>query len=530
MPRLLSFVAGCAFALFSVLAFAQSAEPSPQSDATVKIHTHHPGGGGYGSGVVIAAGNGRAYVMTNAHVVKDAVKRSGFVVAYPPRHPPIYLDRLHAMGDPDNGEDLAVFSGPAPNPPQPMAIAESELAPGDPVYFAGYPAGGGLSVRNATATDQKTFVGENFVQSLDRSAAQGMSGGPVYTRDGRVAGIVFATESEGEGSLAIKVGPIRRLLARVFPRLANARAEARNVIPTQCPPSGCQIIATPQPQIPMRSVMTPSVRQPQLPPQTVAPSRPVMPDLSGYVTRDELDGFVRRSDLPSVVTVEQFNNEIDGLAGGIKTQLSRELSHYVRQDQLREYAQRDQVADAMTSLQSRITTHVDNRVTNVVGEAASKLSWVEAAGKIAADFGLATLIPGGGFALIGLKLAGLVLAHRRERKSKPAGGPDAPFSNGAAAPTPPPPPRPDPPAMPNATVTQTPAPRTETEFVRVPTVNREAEALQEAMRREVRQFPAHAPIVERLKSSAKQLNHGRDVTDSGRGDPSQPRPAVGWSD
>lgn len=520
---LIAFVAGCAFAGSSVFAFAQSAEPSPQLDAVVKIHAAYGGGADMGSGVVIAVDGDRVFVMTNQHVVQDAINASGRIMAYPPRHPPITLDQVVAIGDKDNGEDLALLSGTATNPPEPMQVAEREPQPGEPIYFAGYPGGGPMSIRNAQTMDSRSFIGQNYVAEFNQPAAQGMSGGPVYSADGRVAGIVFATDKTE--CMAVKVGPIRRLLARAFPRLAAAIR--RNVTPTQCPGGVCQVPVYTQPPIPTRPIQSPPVSQPQLPSRSVTPSRPVMPDLSNYVTRDDLAEYAKRSELETVVSSEQFGRELDGMVMGFKN----ELSHYVKSDQLSGYARSEQVDTAIATLQSRMANHVDDRVTTVVGDAASKLSWVEAAGRIATDFGLSTLIPGGGFALIGLKLAGLVLSHRRKTRTKPAGGPEDPFdSPGPVAPPPPSPP----PTLPNATVSQsppiTPAPNPDPEIIRVPTVNREAEALKEAMNREVRSFPSHAAIIERLRSSAKQLNHGRDVNESGRGDASQPRPAVGWSD
>jgi hypothetical protein len=91
------------------------------------------------------------------------------------------------------------------------------------------------------------------------------------------------------------------------------------------------------------------------------------------------------------------------------------------------------------------------------------------------------------------------------------------------------------------TPTRTPAPtvsaetpkpiiETRTEIVNVPTINLEAEALHEALTREIKTFPTHAQIVKRIRSSAEQLLAGRRVTDSGRGPESNKGNHVGWSD
>lgn len=65
------------------------------------------------------------------------------------------------------------------------------------------------------------------------------------------------------------------------------------------------------------------------------------------------------------------------------------------------------------------------------------------------------------------------------------------------------------------------------EYVRIPTVDRRAEALEEALAREARTLPRHAPIVERIRKTAEALAHGEAVHDksappTGHG--------LGWSD
>lgn len=71
---------------------------------------------------------------------------------------------------------------------------------------------------------------------------------------------------------------------------------------------------------------------------------------------------------------------------------------------------------------------------------------------------------------------------------------------------------------------------TRTEVVHVPTVNLEAQALHEALAREVKTFPQHAPVVKRIRSVCEQILQGSRVADSGRGQSDSKGSHVGWSD
>jgi hypothetical protein len=66
--------------------------------------------------------------------------------------------------------------------------------------------------------------------------------------------------------------------------------------------------------------------------------------------------------------------------------------------------------------------------------------------------------------------------------------------------------------------------RTETRYVTVPTTNDEAEALKEAMRREVELNPQVAPYLSRVENVAQQLLSGRKAAQNNQGG----EPQSGW--
>lgn len=80
----------------------------------------------------------------------------------------------------------------------------------------------------------------------------------------------------------------------------------------------------------------------------------------------------------------------------------------------------------------------------------------------------------------------------------------------------------------------TPAPvtRTRVETVRVPVTDTRANALEEALVREMKTWPRHEPIVERIRSVAESIMHGEKMKAAGRGRDKPPSQTIGlgWSD
>ena len=74
------------------------------------------------------------------------------------------------------------------------------------------------------------------------------------------------------------------------------------------------------------------------------------------------------------------------------------------------------------------------------------------------------------------------------------------------------------------------------EIVHVPTINHEANALHDALQREAKRFPTHAPIIKRILKTAGTIRHGDEMQNSGRAavnDPNQQRQqqfGLGWQD
>jgi len=146
------------------------------------------------SGVVVAADEGRSYVLTNQHVVqREGLRGSAtfLVVIERPK-----LHRLEARvvteGEvPD--EDLALLSVPEQLTPVPLA-AEDDVQVGDDVVVVGAPYGRSLSVSSGIVSQLEIDEVDSRLQrgmKTDAPIGYGASGGGVFgVPSGKLVGLV----------------------------------------------------------------------------------------------------------------------------------------------------------------------------------------------------------------------------------------------------------------------------------------------------------------------------------------------------
>jgi S1-C subfamily serine protease len=188
--------------------------PSPAVDASapvvpsVRIIASGCDGTLYGSGVVI----GGDRVLTARHVVAGATR---IVVETEDGRQrvarTVLVDR--------DGRDAAVVSVPGigDTGPHPIQVAVAEPERGEPVAVTGHPEGGRLhidytSVTTYTARPPMAANGTR-VMIVDNDFAEGMSGGPVTDRDGRVVGIAIGIEVNSKVGIVTPTSGLGPLLA-----------------------------------------------------------------------------------------------------------------------------------------------------------------------------------------------------------------------------------------------------------------------------------------------------------------------------
>jgi hypothetical protein len=195
--------------------------PSSAAAAPMARQQPHPavvrvsvadGGGSYsmGSGTLVAVQGSRGLVVTNWHVVRDAVAppevifpdgfRSAAVVA-----------RL------DSAWDLAALVIWRPRA-RPVAISPHPPRPGEPLTIAGY-GSGNYRMATGRCTQYLSPGGQHGFELVELStpARQGDSGGPIFNSRGELAGVLFGSSmGTTSGSFC---GRVDRFLSPVIARL-----------------------------------------------------------------------------------------------------------------------------------------------------------------------------------------------------------------------------------------------------------------------------------------------------------------------
>lgn len=156
---------------------------------------------GLGSGVIVASDGDRALVLTNRHVVKDGNE------FYVHRLGKKYSARVIKIST-DPNADLAALEIASPIEAYqiPMASAEPNF-----VHSMVFDGQSGAYHTHSGAYMATSNEGDRY---YGFASHHGDSGGPVGTPDGKLAGMVWATEYYGqEKSAIVPIGKIRRFLA-----------------------------------------------------------------------------------------------------------------------------------------------------------------------------------------------------------------------------------------------------------------------------------------------------------------------------
>jgi hypothetical protein len=171
----------------------------------------------YGSGTLIGVRDNHGLVVTNWHVVRDAV---GTVEV-------VFPDGFRSNAKPlkvDSDWDLAALVIWRPKV-EPVKIATQPPRPGDLLTIHGYGRG---KYRVATGHCTTYYAPQiNYpheMVELDVEARQGDSGGPIFNQQGELAGVLFGA---GQGTTLGSFSPrVRYFLASVAPDLEQQNSKA----------------------------------------------------------------------------------------------------------------------------------------------------------------------------------------------------------------------------------------------------------------------------------------------------------------
>lgn len=165
-----------------------------------------------GTGVVIEVG-GKAYVLTNAHVV-DPFASADVVIDGKPG------DGLPVVGV-DVGADIAVVGPLAAKPPKALTIGDADgLERGDDLFLVGFPGESSADDLETTIasgivsrTRKLAEFGHTYVQT-DASIGGGQSGGPMFDGNGQLVGISGLSFAENF-ALALSGSDVRTAVDRI---------------------------------------------------------------------------------------------------------------------------------------------------------------------------------------------------------------------------------------------------------------------------------------------------------------------------
>ncbi len=178
-----------------------------------------------GSGTLVDANDQYGLVITNWHVVRDAV--GPIEVLFP--------DGFHSLAQvvrTDREWDLAALLIWKP-PVQPVPISSTAPRPGDPLAIAGYGSGNYL-MQSGLCTEYLAPAPGRPLEIVELSAAarHGDSGGPILNSRGELAGVLFG-EGGGrtDGSYCGRVHKFLELCAVDLQRLPTANIASNNQPP-----------------------------------------------------------------------------------------------------------------------------------------------------------------------------------------------------------------------------------------------------------------------------------------------------------
>lgn len=195
--------------------------------AVARIIVPEDGSTAFGSGTLVGVRDQHGLVVTNWHVVREAV---GLVEV-------VFPDGFRSHARPlkvDSDWDLAALVIWRPGV-EPVKIAAQPPRPGDLLTIHGYGRG---KYRIATGrcttyySPQPHFPHE--IIELDAEARQGDSGGPIFNQCGELAGVLFGA---GQGTTMGSFAPrVRYFLAAVAPDIDQANSQAKVAVADRPPP------------------------------------------------------------------------------------------------------------------------------------------------------------------------------------------------------------------------------------------------------------------------------------------------------
>lgn len=181
--------------------------------ATVRIKVEDPDGHSYGTGTIIHQTQGKALILTCAHLFRDSKGRGTISLDMFDR------EKKHgvpaAVLDYDLERDIALLVMETATPVQvaPVGLANYPAKVGQPIFSVGCGGGDDPTVWSGQVTSVNKYLGPPNIQASGEPV-QGRSGGGLFDNQGRLIGVCNAADPTDHEGLYAALGTIHELLQK----------------------------------------------------------------------------------------------------------------------------------------------------------------------------------------------------------------------------------------------------------------------------------------------------------------------------
>lgn len=211
---------------------------SAQHPSSCKIQTmpNSSGMSAGGSACLVAAGEGVGLVLTAEHVIAGSRVGDAMRLYFPGRS--MVVGALCA-GNRQSDAALVMVDEADIQGLDPVPWFEGTVPYGMPLYSDGWPSGRYSRIRGGViATTDNGFAFRTTAVPWE-----GHSGGPVFSMDNRILGLVSARYGNAEGGIVYRVGPIRKWILGLAWPVTRKRSNQTGMVQVQyCPGGGCEVI------------------------------------------------------------------------------------------------------------------------------------------------------------------------------------------------------------------------------------------------------------------------------------------------
>lgn len=167
----------------------------------------------YGSGTLIKRDGDRCAILTCAHLFL-AGRVETVTACFP--YAPFLRVHLHAISRDCDLAILTADSGAAdlPTITQPVELAPRTPRPGEGLFWSGYNTRGEIRMHSGTLRGYCRLSRAEgcCMMALNGIAEDGNSGGPIFTKDGKLAGVIWGTDdASAYGTWAGNIRPVTDL-------------------------------------------------------------------------------------------------------------------------------------------------------------------------------------------------------------------------------------------------------------------------------------------------------------------------------